>query len=402
MGSSSGSLLEGMLTHRTAAWAGAGSSGGPASAWLILQLVAQGDGEDGNGTGVQGNGTGVQGNGTGVQTGVAACAERGLGGEAAELYQCVDVTVAGATTGAAMAALAAAEAAIRRALEVATKRVLLRVVDETRLPDPRLLPGAAFGLDELRCDTFELHQRLHANKPRALRALCAALSPFSVACDDGSQFVYRRMASDDTYLLQMRLREEEPRPLLRAGGPGGVAYLLGPDGSPTTLTRSASITSAPSADGDDGPGASARAGTPILGAASPADASAADGSLGAAGGWRRRRLFVDLRVLGLTEHDAPPQREAAEAQCGASGAEHPLSDMTEGLVNHLARKMEELVLGTLSMLLQRNPDLKLSAQDVLFLCPPKAPPLATATVELPPTPLPPPSPPPPPAGQSSP
>jgi len=30
-----------------------------------------------------------------------------------------------------------------------------------RLPDERLLPGGAFALDELRCDTFELHTRLH-------------------------------------------------------------------------------------------------------------------------------------------------------------------------------------------------------------------------------------------------
>ena len=78
-------------------------------------------------------------------------------------------------------------------------------MDDSRTHDPRLVPGGAFGLAELRRDTFPLHERLHADKPRALRALRAALSPFSVAGGEGVYFVYRQMASDDTFLLQLGL-----------------------------------------------------------------------------------------------------------------------------------------------------------------------------------------------------
>ena len=41
--------------------------------------------------------------------------------------------------------------------------------------------------------------------------------------------------------------------------------------------------------------------------------------------------------------------------------------------------MEEMALAILSVLLQRNPDLKLSPADIAFLRPPGAPPLATVT-----------------------
>ena len=51
-------------------------------------------------------------------------------------------------------------------------------------------------------------------------------------------------------------------------------------------------------------------------------------------------------------------------------------------MRHLFRKMEEMALAILSVLLQRNPDLKLSPADIAFLRPPGAPPLATARMLL--------------------
>ena len=67
-----------------------------------------------------------------------------------------------------------------------------------------------------------------------------------------------------------------------------------------------------------------------------------------------------------------------------SGIAVASEEISQGLVQHLRDKLDELTLGMLLMLLQRNPDSRLSLADLRFLGPVESPPLVKATLPVPP------------------
>eukprot|EP00965_Chrysotila_dentata_P077023 2543451-Pleurochrysis_carterae.AAC.2 len=112
----------------------------------------------------------------------------------AEAADELHVAIAGASQREAESLLRIVHEASLRALAVASRRVLLRACHETRQLDGRLLPTGTFALPLVHLEFFELHELLHADKQRALRALRSALQPFAFS-NSQDYFVYRQACS---------------------------------------------------------------------------------------------------------------------------------------------------------------------------------------------------------------